>query len=110
MNSQVEKSRSRRGVIGGAVLAGAMALMACNSGSGPATRPADEESAMKTNQDWDKTFPRSAKVDHRKITFKNRYGITIAGDLYVPKDRGGCLLYTSPGPRDLSTSRMPSSA
>lgn len=37
---------------------------------------------------WDKTFPESAKVDHRKVTFHNRYGITLAGDLYLPKNRG----------------------
>jgi fermentation-respiration switch protein FrsA (DUF1100 family) len=38
---------------------------------------------------WDKTFPKSDKVDHQKVTFKNRYGITLAADLYVPKNRGG---------------------
>lgn len=37
--------------------------------------------------EWDKTFPKSAKVDHQKVTFRNRYGITLAGDLYLPKDR-----------------------
>lgn len=37
---------------------------------------------------WDKTFPKSSKVDHRKVTFTNRYGITLAADLYLPKDRG----------------------
>lgn len=37
--------------------------------------------------EWDKTFPRSEKVDHQKVAFKNRYGITLAGDLYLPKDR-----------------------
>ena len=37
---------------------------------------------------WDKTFPRSEKVDHRKVTFKNRYGFTLSGDLYLPKARG----------------------
>lgn len=37
---------------------------------------------------WDKTFAESAKVDHRKVTFQNRYGITLVGDLYIPKDRG----------------------
>ena len=36
---------------------------------------------------WDKTFPKSTKVDHRKVTFKNRYGITLAADLYLPKNR-----------------------
>lgn len=39
--------------------------------------------------DWDKTFPRSQRVDHRKVTFRNRYGITLVGDLYLPKNRGG---------------------
>ena len=43
--------------------------------------------AQNMSQEWDKVFPRSAKVDHQKVTFKNRYGITLAGDLYLPKDR-----------------------
>lgn len=38
---------------------------------------------------WDKTFPKSEKVDHQKVTFKNRYGITLAADLYMPKNRDG---------------------
>jgi len=38
---------------------------------------------------WDKKYPRSTKVDHRKVRFKNRYGITLAADLYLPKDRAG---------------------
>src|SRR5215218_794690 len=38
---------------------------------------------------WDKTFPKSDKVDHQKVTFENRYGITLAADLYLPKNRGG---------------------
>jgi fermentation-respiration switch protein FrsA (DUF1100 family) len=37
---------------------------------------------------WDKTFPQSDKVTHQKVTFKNRYGITLAADLYQPKERG----------------------
>ena len=36
-------------------------------------------------QEWDKTFPKSEKVNHRKVTFHNRYGITLAADLYEPK-------------------------
>lgn len=35
---------------------------------------------------WDKTFPKSDKVIHKKVTFQNRYGITLAGDLYIPKN------------------------
>src|SRR5688500_12645266 len=40
---------------------------------------------------WDKTFPKSEKVEHRKVSFKNRYGITLSADLYQPKDRTGKL-------------------
>lgn len=40
------------------------------------------------SKEWDKTFPESDKVEHRKVTFKNRYGLTLAGDLYMPKARG----------------------
>ena len=45
---------------------------------------------LKTEQlnlanEWDKTFPKSAKVEHSKVTFVNRYGITLAADMYVPK-------------------------
>jgi fermentation-respiration switch protein FrsA (DUF1100 family) len=40
---------------------------------------------------WDKTFPKSEKVEHRKVTFKNRYGIVLSGDLYQTKNRNGKL-------------------
>jgi len=39
--------------------------------------------------EWDKTFPKSEKVNHRKVAFHNRYGITLAADLYEPEDNGG---------------------
>ena len=42
-------------------------------------------------QEWDKTFAKSEKVDHSKVTFVNRYGITLAADMYVPKDTEGKL-------------------
>lgn len=38
---------------------------------------------------WDKTFPQSNKVEHKKVSFKNRYGITLVGDLYIPKNSEG---------------------
>lgn len=41
--------------------------------------------------EWDKTFPQSDKVNHTKATFTNRYGITLAADVYVPKNAGGKL-------------------
>ena len=42
-------------------------------------------------KEWDKTFPKSDKVEHGKVTFHNRYGITLAADLYTPKGKGGKL-------------------
>ena len=44
---------------------------------------------LKLTAEWDKTFPKSDKVDHEKATFVNRYGITLAADLYVPKNKSG---------------------
>ena len=41
--------------------------------------------------EWDKTFPKSDKVNHSKVTFTNRYGITLAADMYVPKNAAGKL-------------------
>ncbi len=41
--------------------------------------------------EWDKTFPKSDKVNHSKVTFHNKYGITLAADLYVPRDADGKL-------------------
>lgn len=44
---------------------------------------------LKLTDEWDKTFRKSDKVNHRKVTFKNRYGITLAADLYIPKNLKG---------------------
>ncbi|MCM1065188.1 MAG: alpha/beta hydrolase [Eubacterium sp.] len=46
---------------------------------------------LKLEMEWDKTFPKSDKVNHRKVTFHNRYGITLAADLYEPKEAAGKL-------------------
>lgn len=50
----------------------------------------ENEKLVLTNE-WDKTFPKSKKVNHRKVTFHNRYGITLAADLYEPKEASGKL-------------------
>lgn len=50
----------------------------------------DNEKLVLT-EEWDKTFPKSDKVNHSKITFHNRYGITLAADLYEPKNAEGKL-------------------
>ena len=46
---------------------------------------------LKLVQEWDKTFAKSDKVEHSKVTFANRYGITLAADMYVPKNAEGKL-------------------
>ncbi len=49
------------------------------------------EEKLTLAQEWDKTFPKSDGVDHRKVAFHNRYGITLAADLYAPKGASGKL-------------------
>ena len=46
---------------------------------------------MNLVQEWDKTFPKSEKVNHRKVIFSNRFGITLVADLYEPKEYEGKL-------------------
>lgn len=57
-------------------------------------RANDNRNDMKTLElttAWDKTFPQSDKVTHSKVTFTNRYGITLAADMYVPENSSGRL-------------------
>lgn len=49
------------------------------------------EEKLNLTDEWDKVFPKSDKVDHKKITFHNRYGITLAADMYTPKNAVGKL-------------------
>ena len=46
---------------------------------------------LKLTSEWDKTFPKSEKANHKKVTFRNRYGITLAADMYTPKNAEGRL-------------------
>ena len=46
---------------------------------------------LNLTQEWDKVFPLSEKVNHRKVTFETQYGLTLAADLYTPKDAEGKL-------------------
>ncbi|HAG04034.1 MAG TPA: alpha/beta hydrolase [Lachnospiraceae bacterium] len=45
-----------------------------------------KDEILNLSQEWDKTFPKSDNVNHKKVTFHNRYGITLAADMYTPKD------------------------
>ena len=59
-----------------------------NPNTNTSLAPAEQ---LSLTQEWDKVFPKSDKVDHRKVTFVNRYGITLAADMYTPKDAKGQL-------------------
>lgn len=50
-----------------------------------------KDEMLTLTSEWDKTFPQSDKVDHKKVTFHNRYGITLAADMYTPKNASGKL-------------------
>ena len=55
------------------------------------TKSEDNMQSLELTQEWDKVFPLSDKVNHRKVTFETQYGLTLAADLYVPKDAQGKL-------------------
>ena len=76
-----------------------VALLACSCGTESKTGQGEPQPQTNNNmeetltltQEWDKVFPLSNKVNHSKVTFHNRYGITLAADLYAPKDASGKL-------------------
>ena len=55
------------------------------------TKTEENMQKLELTQEWDKVFPKSEKVDHRKVTFETQYGLTLAADLYTPKDAQGKL-------------------
>ncbi len=81
-DSAVGTLRSRRALIKSTALATAGVLL---------TNAAPSSTYAQQTSGWDKTFAKSGRVDYQKVTFKNRYGITLSGDLYLPKERGNRL-------------------
>ena len=55
------------------------------------TKAEENMTTLNLTQEWDKVFPLSEKVNHRKVTFETQYGLTLAADLYTPKDAEGKL-------------------
>ena len=56
------------------------------------------EGKLDLSQEWDNVFPQSDKVGHSKVTFHNRYGITLAADLYIPRTGGRLPAIAMSGP------------
>ena len=57
--------------------------------TGCTTKTDKDMTTLKLTQEWDKVFPLSEKVSHKKVTFETQYGLTLAADLYTPKDAKG---------------------
>ena len=79
-----------------AISAAALAFAAVSAGASTQINTMDKENRnnmeeLKLESEWDKVFPKGDKVSHRKATFKNRYGITLAADVYAPKGAAGKL-------------------
>ena len=66
-----------------------MTLTACTDSK--QTKTDENMTKLELTQEWDKVFPLSEKVTHRKVTFETQYGLTLAADLYTPKDAEGKL-------------------
>ena len=71
-----------------AALLGGMLTGCTNKGQ---TKAEENMTTLNLTQEWDKVFPLSEKVNHRKVTFETQYGLTLAADLYTPKDAAGKL-------------------
>jgi len=73
-----------------AALVGGM-LTACTQKSNNNQNNEGMNTTLTLTKEWDKVFPLSEKVNHRKVTFETQYGLTLAADLYTPKDAEGKL-------------------
>jgi uncharacterized protein len=80
---------NRRRFVGAAMGASVALIVSSPPTAAETTSIPARSAAVQLNQDWDKTFRKSSKVEHRKVTFKNRYGIELAADLYIPEERSG---------------------
>ena len=79
---------SRKRFVQSAIVASAALFVGAPSVLAQTNPASTAANTLSLTQEWDKTFAKSNKVDHQKVTFKNRYGITLAADLYLPKNRG----------------------
>lgn len=82
----INRRTALRGLAQGTLLAGVAVALGSEKIFAQTLSP-NGQAGQPLTQEWDKVFSRSDKVDHQKVTFKNRYGITLAGDLYLPKNR-----------------------
>lgn len=84
--TNIKRRNTLKGFAKSSLLAGIATAIGAPAVQAQATSSASTN-GLKLTQQWDKVFPKSNKVDHQKVTFLNRYGITLAADLYLPKNR-----------------------
>lgn len=73
------------------IVIAALIMTACGKKQETTSIDKSMKQELNLTKEWDKTFPKSDKVNHKKITFTNRYGITLAADMYTPKNAEGKL-------------------
>ena len=94
------------------VLLAAMLLGGMLAGCTNKEQAKTEENMTTLNltQEWDKVFPLSDKVNHRKVTFQTQYGLTLAADLYEPKEEVVANLKSTPQESEISNQKLPAIA
>jgi len=85
--TNIQRRTALKGFVQGPALAGVAVALGGRAALAQTASATIESGGLRLTQAWDKVFPQSDKVDHQKATFKNRYGITLAADLYLPKNR-----------------------
>ena len=73
------------------IIAATLFFAACGNKSQTTINDTEMKQELTLTQEWDKTFPLSDKVEHKKVTFETQYGLTLAADLYMPKEAEGKL-------------------
>ncbi len=79
-----QRRTALKGFVQGSMLVGLGSALAGRAAFAATPSAPIESGGLRLTQEGDKVFPKSEKVDHQKVTFKNRYGITLAADLYLP--------------------------
>jgi uncharacterized protein len=82
-------SNSRRRMLQSALAIGATSVAGVPASMANEHNPSQGNGKMPSTRIWDKTFAQSSQVEHRKVTFRNRFGIPVAGDLYRPNGHAG---------------------
>lgn len=90
-----------------AILLGGM-LAGCTNKEQAKTE--ENMTTLNLTQEWDKVFPLSDKVNHRKVTFQTQYGLTLAADLYEPKEEVVANLKSTPQESEISNQKLPAIA